>query len=248
MSPFPPATNLTLNLAGKNRQIREVQTATSLTLGSLTLDIATAIGNSVVAFYYSWKLTLVILSTVPFSLGILQLLGQNLKTAQRAQKAEASRASKYAQAALGAIDVVKAFNGIDLESWKYARATARLATHCAAQARVHAAQLGFVKFWVECMFVLGFYYGVVLVREGGGISPRDVLTTFYAALAALQAVEAFVPKYLLLVKGMSAGLELRRIMKEEEGFGDGRGVRRMEGILKPSTCAGDIEINNVSSR
>ena len=29
---------------------------------------------------------------------------------------------------------------------------------------------------------------------------------------------------------------------------DPLGVRRMEGILKPSTCAGDIEINNVSSR
>ena len=233
---------LTGKLTSVNRQIREVQTASSLALGSLSMDIATAVGNIIVAFYFSWKLTLVILATVPVSLAALDALGRNLKSAIRAHKAELARASKYAAAALASIDLVKAFNGVDLESWKYMRSTRDMVQHYLVQVRAHAAQLGYTKFWVECIFVLGFYYGVVLVHEGA--SPGHVLTTFYAALAALQAAEAFVPKYLLLVRGMSAGLELRRVT---EDFQDGRKIRRRTGILKPSTCAGDIEINNVSS-
>ena len=224
------------------RQTREVQTATSLALGSLSMDIATALGNIIVAFYFSWKLTLVILATVPVSLCLLEMLGQNLKSAIRAQMAELARASKYATVAIESIDLVKTFNGIDLETWKYVRSMRRMARHYFVQVRTHAAQLGYTKFWVECMFVLGFFYGVILVNEGA--SPGHILTTFYAALAALQTAEAFVPKYLMLVKGMSAGLELRRITEDLQ---DGRKARRMTGILRPSTCAGDIEFHDVSS-
>ncbi|RYP45677.1 hypothetical protein DL768_008021 [Monosporascus sp. mg162] len=220
-------------------QIRELQTATSQALGSLCMETATVVRNLVVAFYFSWRLTLVLLATAPVSLAVLKFLGRHLKSAIQAQKQELSRASKYATAAIAAIDLVKVFNGADHETWQYSQSVRQSMRHYLVQARANAYQLGYVKLWIECMFVVGFYCGVVLVNEGA--SPGDVMTTFYAALAALQAVQNFVPMYLLLAKGMSAAQALSRMADDE--MQNGRKIRRMRGTHKPKTCAGDIEIS-----
>ncbi len=216
--------------------------ATSNALGSLSIDIATATGNLAIAFYFSWRLAVVLVATVPVSLGVLKLLGRGLKPAVQAQKEEQSRAAKYAAAAIANIDLVKACNGVDEEVWQYSQSIRRTTRQYLIQARAAACQQGYAKLWIECMFVMGFYYGAVLVNDGA--SPGEVLTAFYAALAALQAVEAIVPMYSLLVKGMSAGQELSHIVADVHG-GCGSTLRTV-GFHKPSSCAGDIEINAVS--
>ncbi|RYP66744.1 hypothetical protein DL771_007624 [Monosporascus sp. 5C6A] len=223
-------------------QTREVQIATSQALGSLCMETATAVGNLVVAFYFSWRLALVLLATAPLSLAVLKFLGRHLNSAIQAQKQELCRASKCATAAIAAIDLVKVFNGADHETWQYSQFIRRSMRHYLLQARANAYQLGYVKLWIECMFVLGFYCGVVLVNEG--TSPGDVMTTFYAALAALQAVQNFFPMNLLLAKGMSAAQALNHIIDDQ--MQNGRKVRHMRGTHKPKTCAGDIEINAVT--
>ncbi|RYP24329.1 hypothetical protein DL765_000593 [Monosporascus sp. GIB2] len=223
-------------------QTREVQIATSQALGSLSMESATAVGNLLVAFYFSWRLTLVLLATAPVSFAVLKFLGRHLKPAIQAQKQELSRASRYATAAIAAIDLVKVFNGADQETWQYSQSVRRSMRYYLVQARANAYRLGYVKMWIECMFVVGFYCGVVLVNEGA--SPSDVMTTFYAALAALQAVQNSVPMYLLLAKGMSAAQALTQITGDE--IQNGRKVHHMRGTHKPKTCAGDIEINAVT--
>ncbi|KAI0002347.1 P-loop containing nucleoside triphosphate hydrolase protein [Xylariaceae sp. FL0662B] len=222
-------------------QTRELQIASSVALGSLSAEIATSLANLVVAFYLSWKLTLVLLATVPVSVVILGLLSRRLKPAIQAQKQELSRASKFAISAVAAIDLVKVCNGIDHETWQYFKAIRRSTAEYLVQARASAYQFGYVKFWIDNMFVLGFYYGVVLVSEG--LSPGNVMTTFYAALAALQAIEAFVPMYMVLAKGMAAGQALRLIATDLEG---GRRVQHIARGHRPKECFGEIEVRDVS--
>ncbi|KAI8623231.1 P-loop containing nucleoside triphosphate hydrolase protein [Xylariaceae sp. FL1651] len=222
-------------------QTRELQIASSVALGSLSAEIATSIANLIVALYTAWKLTLVLLASVPVSIVILSLLSRQLKPAIQAQKQELSRASKYAISAISAIDLVKVFNGIDHETWQYLAAIRRSMQKYLIQARVNACQSGYVKLWIESLFVVGFYYGTVLVDQG--LSPGSILTTFYAALAALQAIEAFVPMYLVLAKGVSAGQALRFISHNVEG---GREIHQMTGGHRPGKCMGDVEIRNVS--
>lgn len=159
----------------------------------------------------------------------------------QAQKEELSRASKYAISAIAAIDLVKAFNATDHESWQYLQAIRRSMEKYLVQARAAALQAGYVKFWIDAMFVVGFYYGVVLVNDG--LSPGNVMTTFYAALAALQAIEAFVPMYMALARGMSAGQALSSITQDIQ---DGRKVQRMGGGHRPTGCFGYIEVKDVS--
>ncbi|KAI0390783.1 P-loop containing nucleoside triphosphate hydrolase protein [Xylariaceae sp. FL0594] len=222
-------------------QTRELQIASSIALGSLSADIATSIANLAVALSTAWRLTLVLLASVPVSAIILSFLSRPVKAAIQAQRQELSRASKYAFSALSAIDLVKVFNGLDHEAWQYLAAIRRSMQQYLIQARGNALQAGYVKFWIDSLFVVGFYYGAVLV--GQGLSPGNVLTTFYAALGALQAIEAFVPLYLVLARGASAAQALRSISRELEG---GREIYRMKGGRVPRECGGEIEIRNVS--
>ncbi|KAI1407160.1 P-loop containing nucleoside triphosphate hydrolase protein [Hypoxylon sp. FL1857] len=222
-------------------QTRELQVASSVALGSLAAEIATSIANLVVALHGSWKLTLVLLATVPISVVVLALLSRTLKLAIQTQKQELGRASKYAISAITAIDLVKVFNANDHETWQYLQAIRRSMNKYLIQARSSACQFGYVRLWIDGMFVIGFYYGVVLVNEG--LSPGNVMTTFYAALAALQAVEAFVPMYMALARGMSAGQALYSIYNDIES---GRRVYNMVGGIRPQECLGDVKIDDVS--
>ncbi|KAI0881396.1 P-loop containing nucleoside triphosphate hydrolase protein [Annulohypoxylon maeteangense] len=222
-------------------QTRELQMASSVALGSLAAEIATSIASLVVAFRGSWKLTLVLLATVPISVVVLAMLSRTLKLAIQAQKRELSRASKYAISAIAAIDLVKAFNANDHETWQYLQAIRRSMNKYLVQARAAACQSGYVKLWIDGMFVIGFYYGVVLVNEG--LSPGNVVTTFYAALAALQAFEAFIPMYMALARGMSAGQALYFIAYDTDS---GRRIHRMIGNYRPEECFGYIKISDVN--
>ncbi|KAI1347132.1 P-loop containing nucleoside triphosphate hydrolase protein [Xylaria sp. FL0043] len=222
-------------------QTRELQIASSVALGSLSARLATSIANLIVALITAWKLTLVLLASIPASVVILHLLTRPIQPAIQAQKKELSRASKCAFSALSAIDLVKVFNGIDHETWQYTDAIRLSMQKYLIQARANAYQMGYVKFWLESLFVVGFYYGAVLVDQG--LSPGNVLTTFYAALAALQAIEAFVPTYLVLAKGVSAAQALRSVSHNVE---DGRTIHPMMGGYIPRVCIGGIEMRNIT--
>ncbi|KAI8714130.1 hypothetical protein NCS52_01132400 [Fusarium sp. LHS14.1] len=222
-------------------QTRELQLATSQVLGLLVCDLITSLGSLGIALYYSWKLTLVLLATLPISAIILSLATQRLEPAIQGQKREMAAASKFAVASITAIDLVKVFNGYDQEVWQYYPAIKAAAKHYLVQAQCNAIQMGYVAFWVVTMFVVGFWYGVVLVNDG--LPPGHVLTTFYATLASFQGIEALMPQWLVIAKGMSAGGFLSSITLELRG---GRSVKTMAGSLKPESCSGDIELNNVS--
>ncbi|KAM0424234.1 hypothetical protein ACHAPT_010606 [Fusarium lateritium] len=222
-------------------QTRELQLATSQVLGLLVCDLITSLGSLGIALYYSWKLTLVLLATLPISAVILSLATQRLEPAIQGQKREMATASKVAVASITAIDLVKVFNGYDQEVWQYFPAIKAAAKHYLVQAQCNAIQMGYVAFWVVTMFVVGFWYGVVLVNDG--LSPGHVLTTFYATLASFQGIEALMPQWLVIAKGMSAGGFLSSITRDLRG---GRSVKTMTGSLKPESCSGDIELNDVS--
>ncbi|KAI1174846.1 P-loop containing nucleoside triphosphate hydrolase protein [Nemania sp. FL0916] len=212
-------------------QTHEVQYASSIVIGSLCSNTAGSIANLIVALYTAWKLTLVLLASVPVSLFILQLLTRPIKLAIQAQNQELSRASKYASSAISAIDLVKVYNGVDHETWQYLDAIKQAMQKYLVQARVSAFQAGYFKFWIDSLFVAGFYYGTVLVDQG--LSPGSVLTTFYAALAALQAIGAVVNFYLTLAKGIAAAQALLPIANSMES---GREVHSMMGGYTPTQC------------
>ncbi|AEO59824.1 hypothetical protein MYCTH_54167 [Thermothelomyces thermophilus ATCC 42464] len=222
-------------------QTRELQTATSQTLGYIVCDVFVFAACLVVAFVYSYKLTLVMLATgVPSAL-ILWRISRFLDPAIEAQKRELAQAAKYVTAASTAIDLVKVYNAADHEAFNFTSAIRRSARYYSRQAMCNCGQMGYVKLWMITLFVLGFSFAVVQVKNGE-LSPGDALTTFYAALIAFQSIEMLGPHWLVLAKGMAAGQLLRGLV-DESGSGQ---LERTAGCLKPSGCRGIIEMNNVS--
>ncbi|CAN8100825.1 unnamed protein product [Discula destructiva] len=222
---------------------RELQLAASQVFGFLSTDVCIAIGCLVLALCYSWELTLVLLATIPVSLVILALIGRGLDSAIEAQRHELGQAAKVLTAAVTAIDLVKVYNGFDNEVWQYMQTGKRASNHFLRQALSNSMQMGYIKFWMVALFVVGFYFAMYLVSKGS-ITPGEAMTTFYAALTALQALEGFGPQWLVLAKGIAAGKALQTIASD---MADSRKkLHGMTGSHHPEKCSGDIELNNVS--
>jgi ATP-binding cassette subfamily B (MDR/TAP) protein 1 len=180
-------------------------------------------------------------ATFPVGAGVLFLLSRGVGPAIGSQKRELSKASKYANMAISAIDTVKAFNGQEQESWQYFLTAKAITKYYLVQARSNALQFGVTKLLMVALFVQGFWYGLYLVMNG--LTIGDVITTFSSCLTAMQAVEVVLPQFLVLTRGSSAGETLKSIMAEMQ---DGRNTTNSDGVLKPKSCPGDIEVNDVS--
>lgn len=222
-------------------QIKELHMGVSQPMGFLVYEVFGSLAAVGLAFYYSWKLSLVILATFPVAGVMLFLVSLKLGPAIEAQKRELSKASKYANTAITAINTVKTYNGQDQEVWQYYDTIKKAAASYLIQARCNALQFGTTKFLMIGIFIQGFWFGLVLVKQG--LDPGSVLTTFYACLAAMQGLETVLPQWLVLKKGMSAGQTLKAIMTQVK---NGRVDKNMVGSLRPDKCEGDIEVKGVS--
>ena len=158
-----------------------------------------------------------------------------------AQAKELAKASKVVNNAISAIDIVKSFNGQDIENWQYAKAIKTAARYYLVQAQANALQIGFIRFVTLGIFVQGFWYGTHLVNIGSK-SPGDVLTCFWACLIAMQTADQLSPQFVYLEKGRAAGAALKaNIIQTERG----RKITSMVGKTGPEDCRGDIQVHNV---
>ncbi|KAI9682080.1 MAG: hypothetical protein M1817_000134 [Caeruleum heppii] len=223
-------------------QMRELQMATSQPLGFLVQYTVTAIAALGVAFFNSWNLTLVTLATVPLAAVLLSYISGKMQPSIEAQEEWLTRASKSANTAIKAIETVKCFNGEEQEISQFGTFITNAARYYLFQAHANALQIGLVRLFILGMFVQGFWYGSTLIRPGGR-SAGEVLTTFWAALMATQAIEQILPQMIVLEKGRVAGATLKAMMVRMER---GRKVTPMVGTWRPVRCDGDIDVRNVS--
>ena len=193
------------------------------------------------AFYYSWSLTFVTLATMPISALVLARISARITSNVEAQGQELTNASKMTSTAISAIDTVKSFNGQEFELWQYAQGIKRVALYYLKQAQVQALQIGFLRFFIQSIFVQGFWYGSHLV-DIGNRSPGNILTCFWACLMAVQTAEAISTEYPYLLKGKAASATIRATIVHMER---GRKIVTMVGKKSPSRCDGEIEVRNV---
>lgn len=223
-------------------QIRELQLATSQPLGGMFSLTSTFVLSMVQAFYFSWDLTLVTISSVPLIMGLVIWIGRPMQTALTNQQGKLSEAQKYLVSAFSAIETVKCFNGQEIELGKYIRKVKEAALWYYRVANVHALQMGFLGFLASTIFVQGFFYGGVLIDKQKKTT-ADVMTCFLSAIAAFQAVQGILPQIIVLEKGRTAGLTLRTVMAEVDNEG---GLKKAEDLVRPENCKGDIDVRNVS--
>ena len=204
-------------------------------------DGVTTFAALALAFYYSWSLTLVTLSSVPVLAVALAWNSARMQPWIEGQTEELTKASKIVNNAISTIDTVKCFNGQDFEKWQYRKLVKRAARYYLSQAQANAQQVGGLRLITLGMFVQGFWFGSYLVNSGQK-NPGEILTAFWACLMATQAFEQIQPEVIILEKGRAAGASLASILDQMEG---GLEISSPSGRTIPLFCAGDIEVRNV---
>ena len=207
-------------------------------------DSVTAFAALGLAFYYSWSLTLVTLSTVPILAVVLAWNSSRMQPSIEMQAEKLTAASRMANDAISAIDTVKCFNGQGSEIWQYRMAIARAARHYLRLAHANALQIGGLRLVTLGMFVQGFWFGSHLVGTGKK-NPGDILTAFWSCLMATQAFERIHPDIVYLEKGKAAGATLESTLDQ---IVDGLEISVGSGRSAPLCCAGGIEVRDVCEK
>ncbi|KAH9430294.1 hypothetical protein MCOR02_010009 [Pyricularia oryzae] len=224
-------------LTALQRNIRELQIATSQTLGFIGHDFMLSIAGTIVAFKYGPLMTLVITATVPIAMFIMRALSQLLEKAVRTQKEKQAVATKLSAAAITGIDLVKVYNSHEHELHNFRLAAREAGKHARVQTMWNALQAAFIKIYMAVVFLSGFFFGIYQV-DRGNMSAGDVITTFYAALSTFEGVQGLGPHILSLVRGMQASKALKLVVSDR--------VVEMGGGRKPRVFEGRIEVKSVS--
>ncbi|KAF2814612.1 P-loop containing nucleoside triphosphate hydrolase protein [Mytilinidion resinicola] len=223
-------------------QIRELQLAASQPMAEAVQCLSTGIGAIILALVFSWNLTLVIIATVPIVFIVMTILSARIGPHVHEQGERLQGAMKYVTNAFRSIEMVKCFNGQESELERYTRAIREAAKSYTRQASLKSMQLAFLQFCTLSVFVQGFWYGSTLIARGKR-SPGQVITTFWCALVAVQAVTSFIPQLIVIEKGRVAGAKLRAVMAQMQAESNATGD---DGGIRPTLCKGDIEFDKVS--
>lgn len=213
-----------------------------------------------------WKapiLALVTLSTIPLVV-LVQLitqyfLGPMLEHERRAF----AEASTNVERATGAISTVKAHNAEGTESKRFEPLSNRARDSLIRQAVVWALSYSSAETLLLSTFVIGFWYGAKVVRDGTS-TPGDVMTVFWAALLAATYLQMVVPQLMVVTKGKTSMASLRTVIKDLPGrppsttnpfspattpvsatFGSKARPTSMR-LIRPTKCHGEYNFKNVS--
>ena len=125
------------------RQIRELQLAMPHPMGEVFQCLVTGLGSLILALYFSWNLTLVIICTMPIVYLFMAFLSTRMEPNVHKQGEKLQEVLKYVTNAFQSIEMVKSFNGQDSGLWRYCRAIKGAAKYYIRQSKSPISSDGF---------------------------------------------------------------------------------------------------------
>lgn len=226
-------------------QLLELQLSTSQPLGNTVQAIAKAIAALIIAFRYSWPLTLILLGTMPLNALVLGLISSRMQRHIDHQVDELATAAKYSSTAFSNIETIKCCNGQEDEYHRFLGPIKKAAAFYVRQVRGNALQMGWVKFATFATFMGGFYYASNSVNTGKA-STADVMTVFFSCMEISEALQEVLPQMIVLEKGRAAGVVLRRLVSDRTKQASIKNSSLAEETLVPREAPGEITFKNVS--
>ena len=222
-----------------HRDISDLRVANSQALGTAMQAAVTFLVCMSVALIYSWKLTLVIVASIPILAIVLGFFSSKVQLNLQKQSVALGEASKYISSAISVIETVKCFNAQEYEASNYKGAIQRAAEYRIAQARWNALQSGFLQFAAFTLSAQSFWFGSFLVSRNDA-DAKTVMTAFWSATIAVEAVMQLMPLLSVFERGRSASASLSDILAydNEESSEETRCVLEQ--------CRGSLEFKDVS--
>jgi ATP-binding cassette subfamily B (MDR/TAP) protein 1 len=210
-------------------------------MGMVLRDFTTACASIGQAFYMNWKLTFVIISTIPIMAIMVPLISTRIQPNIELQTARLTEAAKHVMNAFSVIETVKCYNGQKAELYGYSYLLRLAAGAYTRQVNWNALHASLLRFVTLAMFVQGFWYGSTLVDKEQNAS-GTILTAFWSCIMATGALMQIMPQLIFLEKGRIAGHRLRGVMAAMSTT-----ISQYEpALLAPETCVGDITFQDVS--
>lgn len=194
-----------------------------------------------VALYYNWKLTLVVLGSLPLIAGGLSQLSKGYREALERQQAELTRATKQLLHSIQNLVLLKCYNTQSREVARYMRIIESSDRCFCQQIRISASQATFMRVAADSMLVITLGFGTYLVHEASANS-GSIMTAFWSATTCARGFTDILTQLLMLEKGRIAARALHLLFLEvEQGtllLEDRRGKA-------PMKLEGDIEFIDV---
>ncbi|KAF3258027.1 hypothetical protein TWF132_011886 [Orbilia oligospora] len=223
-------------------QITEFQLAASQPLGLLLQAVVSAVACLIIAFYFSWHLTLICLAGMPVAALTVAFFSNGMEHGIGQQSLALGSAAQSISRAVKGIDTVKYFNGQEMEISLYGTAVKAAGLAYNRIAKYAAFQNAILRFLTLMVFVQGFWYATTLVTRTTTFQEYSgYMTAFWACLIAGQQIETIFPLVIVLEKGKYAASNLRRLTMVDVEFDL---TRRRAGV-SPRKCNGFIAFQDV---
>lgn len=186
-------------------------------------------------FYSSWKLSLLMLSCIPFVVISLAIIGRKVKSySQKAQDALAD-ASSVVEEVTQSIAEVKAYGNEPFERNRYATALERFYKVTLSGAKTRAFFLSFIIFVMFGTISAVVWFGSRMLSQG--LISQENFTGFILFSIFVGASLAAFPEIMAQISSMNGASERLRELLEEK-------IERQSGDTFPS-CQGSISFDGV---
>eukprot|EP00824_Muranothrix_gubernata_P019849 TRINITY_DN40015_c0_g1_i1.p1 TRINITY_DN40015_c0_g1~~TRINITY_DN40015_c0_g1_i1.p1 ORF type:complete len:635 (-),score=137.91 TRINITY_DN40015_c0_g1_i1:896-2800(-) len=219
-----------------------VQGGMSEKLGQTIFFNAQALGGLAVAFYYGWRMTLILLGCAPILVlaGILQMRWITLAT--KTSTGAYGRAGSLATEMVGGIRTVLSFVAEQLEWKRYSESLVPVLKAGKKKGVSQGLGHGFSNFMIFGVYCVGFWVGGTFVADGY-MGPGDLLSVFFAVVIGamgLGQAQQLAPD---IAKAKGAASKIFKVIDEAEKYQ----TQNQQGLVLDSV-RGDIAFDEVTFR
>ncbi|CAH7683434.1 P-loop containing nucleoside triphosphate hydrolase protein [Phakopsora pachyrhizi] len=197
-----------------SRQTEDIRAAISGKLGLIIQYTVTILANIILAFTKSFKLSMVILCTIPIVALLTAISGSMTDKPLAKQGVLESSLSSEIGRVIKDISVAKAFNAQPLEVVKLVRMSRDISKMYLSIVRVWALRIGICQWLSLLMFVQGFGYGSRLISTQA-VTAGDVNTVFWSCLVASSYLQMMIPLLSYVEKAKIATYNILALMAIE---------------------------------
>ena len=223
-------------------QLEQIELGVGEKFGTIVECIATFVAGLIIAFFASWKLTLIILCVAPFlAISIIYMVSSMRKFIFLSRKAYET-AGGVAEEVLYNIKTVVSFGHFDFEKQRfghYIDLVHRLDTQAGCKIAIASAGLNF--FYFMSYFAAIIYARTLLTQDDNDIKPGDVMTVCFSTTMAVSSFGMMAPNINIIQEACIAASDYFTLLERKEQ------IDTSQSTYKPprDSVKGRIEFKNI---
>ena len=223
-------------------QLEQIELGVGEKFGTIVECIATFVAGLIIAFFASWKLTLIILCVAPFlAISIIYMVSSMRKFIFLSRKAYET-AGGVAEEVLYNIKTVVSFGHFDFEKQRfghYIDLVHRLDTQAGCKIAIASAGLNF--FYFMSYFAAIIYARTLLTQDDNDIKPGDVMTVCFSTTMAVASFGMMAPNINIIQEACIAASDYFTLLERKEQ------IDTSQSTYKPprDSVKGRIEFKNI---